>query len=365
MIRSPAMKAMLDEPSNRGAMPAIFDMDIGTDPDDTFVAAMVLRSPERFSPALLVTNDETVARGRARFLAGLVGMAGVDVPVAAGLPSQRRRAQCLVEETGLCPADGDFDPQGVQAVVRVLEAHPRVRYFSLGALTNLDSALCLRPDLAPRVDLFQMGPALAGAYDRALPQYNARLDPGAFSRALGRVEYPTLVFSHSTWGPYDTSTRQRLGVYLDDPFAEALRAAGPVPAILVRHLEAWVESGKPCSIMHDPLTVLCSLLPELVDLAEVDVVVGDDGWASLVEPSFLELRALLPGRGRAIADHLSGPPGTPPTLTGTRVRCRMSLDTDDELARAAIATALLGEPGVSVASAWGAFNRTRESAGVA
>jgi inosine-uridine nucleoside N-ribohydrolase len=346
----------VDSASNDDTMPAIFDMDIGSDPDDTCVAAMVLMSIERFTPALLVTNDETVELGRARFLSGLVATAGVDIPVAAGLPSKRLRARCLVEETDLCPADGDFERDGVQAIVRVLETYPRVRYFGLGALTNLDAALSSRPALAPRVDLVQMGPALVGAYDRTLPQYNARLDPGAFVRVLARVRDPTLVFSHSTWGRYGAAMRQRLGIYPDDPFAEALRNAVPLTALWFRHLEAWVQTGKPCSIMHDPLTVLSSLRSDLVDFADVGIVLSDDGWACLDEQSHRELRTSLPGRGSALAAHLSGPPRT---RMGTGVRCRMSLDTDDELARSAIATALLGERGIHVASSWGTFNRTR------
>lgn len=337
-------------------LPAIFDLDIGTDPDDTCVAVMVLGAVDRFLPALLLTNDETATCGRARFLAGLVAAAGAKVPVAAGLPSRRRRASCLVEEVSLCPAEADFEREGVQSLIRTIEAHPRVRYYGLGALTNLDAALESRPDLAERIDLVQMGPALAGAYRRDLPQYNARLDPGAFSRVLARVSIPALVLSHSTWGRYGESMRQKLGIYPDDPLADALRAAGPVPALFVRHLEAWVESGKPCSIMHDPLTVLGSLLPGLVDFAPVDLALDESGWAGLSEPSRRALQAWLPARGQAIADYLAAPQ---PELAGAVFSCRMSLDTDDERARLAIASTLLGKRGAQIAPAWGDFNRVR------
>src|SRR4051812_32531839 len=99
-------------------------MDIGSDPDDTCVTVMVVRGLARFRPALLLTNDETATAGRARFLARLVAAAEAEVPVAAGLPSQRHRSGCLVEEAGLCPATAHFEPDGVAALIRVLEAHP-------------------------------------------------------------------------------------------------------------------------------------------------------------------------------------------------------------------------------------------------
>jgi inosine-uridine nucleoside N-ribohydrolase len=334
----------------------VFDMDIGSDPDDTCVAVMVLRDLERFRPALLLTNDETEAAGRARFLARLVALAGAEVPVAAGLPSQRRRRECIVEEADLCPATAHFEADGVAALIRVLEAHPSITYFGLGALTNLDAALAARPDLAPRVRLLQMGPALFGAYPREQPQYNARLDPGAFSRVLGRVTAPTLVFSHSTWGRHGEGSRQRLGIYPDDPLAGALRNEGPLAALFVQHLEAWKQSGKPCSILHDPLTVLSASTPDLVELTEVDLVIGDDGWAGLVAVAHEELRALSPERTGVISDYLVAPHRL---IEGKTIAARMSLAIDDEAVRNRIVEALLGRGAEAIAAAWGEFNRAR------
>nr|WP_275939192.1 nucleoside hydrolase [Polyangium spumosum] len=324
-------------------------MDIGTDPDDTCVAAMLAARPSRFRPALLVTSDETREKGRARFLAGLLRASRVELPVAAGLPSVRNRASCLVEEAGLAPDDVRFSVDAVGEIVRVLEASPRVDYVGLGPLSNLDAALLARPELAARVRLFQMGPALAGAYRREAAQYNARLDPGAFARVLARVEKPRLLFSHSSWG-------SGLGVYPDDPLACALRGASPAGALFVRHLEAWVETGKPCSIMHDPLTVLSAALPGLCDSADVSLVVRDDGWVGLTEEAHAALARELPARGKVIAGLLSERHAQ---MEGVRIEARMSLDTDGAAARRAIGEALLGEEGAAVGVAWGDWNRGR------
>lgn len=342
--------------SNTAATPAVFDMDIGSDPDDTCVAVMVLRGLARFRPALLITNDETETAGRARFLARLVATAGAEVSVASGLPSVRRRAACLVEEAGLCPATAHFEQDGVAALIRTLEAHPSITYFGLGALTNLDAALAARPDLTPRVRLVQMGPALLGAYRREQPQYNARLDPGAFSRVLGQVRAPTLVFSHSTWGRHGEDLRQRLGIYPDDPLAGALREQSPLAALFVQHLEAWKQTGKPCSIMHDPLTVLSDGIPGLLDFEDVELVIGEDGWTSLGAPAHERLRAFPPARTGVIAAYLSDPHRPAP---GKTIAARMSLVTDDEAARQSIVEALLGSGAEAVAAAWGELNRGR------
>lgn len=50
----------------------VYDLDIGKDPDDTCVAAMVALAPKRFQPTLMSTSDETATLGRARFLAAML-----------------------------------------------------------------------------------------------------------------------------------------------------------------------------------------------------------------------------------------------------------------------------------------------------
>ena len=100
------------------------------------------------------------------------------------------------------PADASVPTDGVERLIGVLECHDRTLYFGLGALTNLATALAHRPDLAPRVELVQMGPALADLEPRLRPQYNARLDPESFVRVLAAVRSPSLLLSHVSWARF-------------------------------------------------------------------------------------------------------------------------------------------------------------------
>ena len=52
-------------------------------------------------------------------------------------------------------------------------------------------------------------------------------------------------------------------------------------ALYGRHLDAFVASGKDCSILHDPTTLLVTREPELVELVECDVVIDERGWLHL------------------------------------------------------------------------------------
>jgi pyrimidine-specific ribonucleoside hydrolase len=314
--------------------PTIIDSDAGTDPDDTCVAIVVTRHPALFGTRLMVTNDETTRWAKARFLAHIVAVSGGGVPVAGGLPSLKKRVEDLAEKAGLAP-DIDVDCDGVTRIIEVLEAHDSVDYIGLGALTNLDAALTHRPELASRVRLFQMGPAVANGFGRARAQYNARIDPAAFVRVLQRVPLPTLIATHTTWGNWCVPTGKiPLGVYPDDDLGKLLIShERPDLAIYGRHLAAFVASGKDCSILHDPATLLASREPELFDLVEVEVIVDEDGWLHFTRSGLETLCALETDRKacveRAIA-HWKAP------ADGEPVRVRLSLGADYAKIRARV-----------------------------
>lgn len=298
---------------------------------------LVVARPDLYRPLLMITNDETATRSKARFLSQMLRAVGARIPVASGLPSLKRRADDLAERSGLVEPGGDFRTDGVACLAEVLDRHAQVDYFGLGALTNLAAVLAQNPHLAPRIRLFQMGPALAGAYPRKRPQFNARIDPAAFRAVVTAVPHPHLVMSHTTWATLPGG-RVRLGLYPDDPAAEALRRSErPVLRLLARQLEAFVASGKDCSILHDPLTVLSARHQGLVDWAEVDLVLRDDGWVDLTPEARAQLRS-LGARSQMLSAVLDGG-GAPP---GATIPVRLSLAADYQRARRLIFDALLG-----------------------
>jgi inosine-uridine nucleoside N-ribohydrolase len=315
------------------SVPTIIDSDVGTDPDDTCVAIVVARHPALFDARLMITNDETSRWAKARFLSLVVEAAGGTIPVAAGLPSLKRRDEDLADKAGLVP-ERDVDRDGVTRVIEILEAHERVDYIGLGALTNLDAALARRPELASRVRLFQMGPAIANGFGRARAQYNARIDPAAFARVLSRVPAPTLIATHTTWGNWNAPAgRVPLGVYPDDELGKCLLAAERADlALYGRHLGAFVASGKDCSILHDPATLLASREPELFDLVDLEVVLDADGWLHFTRAGLVALRALAAERTGCVAAalaHWEEPTGEP-------IRVRLSLGADYARIRARV-----------------------------
>jgi hypothetical protein len=356
------MSSSLDRartPELSEARPAIFDLDIGNDPDDTVVALLIARAPARFRPRLLLTNDETAALGRARFLRQIVGPAGLADRVAAGLPSPRRAAHAVVERAALVAPEGPpVSADGVGALVAAVDACDEIDYYSLGALTNLAALVDRHPEFAGRIHLIQMGPMLVERGLPRRPQYNVRLDPAAFGRAVTAVASRTFLLSQVSWARHGAGPRRALGIYPDDPLADALvRSPDAGHRLLHAHLDAWCQSGKPCSIQHDPLTVLSQLDARLVRYEGVELEIDAAGLADLSAASRARLRELDEARGGPLAGCLTA---ADPIRASCRVTARVSIGADYPLARAALVAGLLDPDRMIGEPDWSAFNRARD-----
>jgi hypothetical protein len=345
------------------ARPAIFDLDIGNDPDDTVVALLIARAPERFGPRLLLTNDETPALGRARFLSQIIGsVAGSGALcdlVAAGLPSPRRAATSVVERAGLVAPGPAVRADGIAALAAAVDACDQVDYYSLGGLTNLAALLDRHPEFAERIHLVQMGPMLVERGLPRRPQYNVRLDPAAFLRVVPAVGSRTFLLSQISWARHGPGRRRSIGLYPDDPVAEVL-ARSPCAGHRLLHaqLDAWCQAGKPCSIQHDPLTTLSQHDARLVRYETLELQFDASGLADLSPAS----RDRLSDIADAPAGPLSGClAAADPLRAALQVTARISVGADYALARTALVAGLLGPDSAVGESDWAGFNRVRDS----
>lgn len=345
------------------ARPAIFDLDIGNDPDDTVVALLIARAPERFRPRLLLTNDETPALGRARFLSQILGsVAGAGALcdlVAAGLPSPRRAASSVVERAGLVAPGPAVRADGIAALAAAVDACGQVDYYSLGGLTNLAALLDRHPEFAERIHLIQMGPMLVERGLPRRPQYNVRLDPAAFLRVVPAVGARSFLLSQLSWARHGPGRRRSLGLYPDDPVAGALlQSTCPGHRLLHAQLDAWCRADKPCSIQHDPLTTLSQHDARLVRYETLELQFDASGLADLSPAS----RDQLGGIADAAAGPLSGCLHAPaPLRVALQVTARISVGADYALARTALVAGLLGPDSAVGEPDWADFNRVRDS----
>lgn len=339
----------------------IYDVDIGKDPDDTVVVAMLALNKDFFNPSLIITNDETPSFSRARWASSLVTSSDNDLKIAAGLPSLQPKHTILVEREGLITGqESNFEQDGITALSQLIDTANMVNYFGLGALTNLNEVLTRHPEFSEKINLIQMGPCIQGVYRKPTPQYNVRLDPGSFRRVLLKVRNLTLMMSHTSWKQYEQSnSRQELGIYVDDPLYKALEESSNVTLNLTaKHLHIWKQSGVPCSIMHDPLTIL-SQFYQLVEYQTGSITMDQQGFVNLTPKTVENLREIPKRRTNVLADYLYNEK----TITDEpEINCKFSLSVEYGITRNLLVQHLFTNNSLdesnSLSESWKTYNRS-------
>jgi inosine-uridine nucleoside N-ribohydrolase len=162
-------------------MPILLDTDIGSDVDDAFALALILRSPEL--DLLGVTTTTGNPQARARLAAKMLQDAGRSgVPVVAGWPGQFVPSQqCRL-------ADGFKSPslltvEAEDFLNSEINKHPgEIVIIAIGPLTNVAALLKKYPESAKKIkQIVLMGGSVERGYapgSKPEAEYNIRCDPG-------------------------------------------------------------------------------------------------------------------------------------------------------------------------------------------
>lgn len=248
-------------------VPVILDTDIGTDIDDAFALALILKSPEVKLLAVTTASGDTAAR--ARLAAKMLWVDGRrDVPVAAGVPG----GSMPIAQTHW--ADGFTSPELVsESAVELLKAeidrgHGQVVIVAIGPLTNVAALLGRYPGEAKKIRrIVLMGGSIAhGYYPNSGPtaEYNIAADAKASQVVFTSGVPITMAPLDVTWHlQLDAAHQQRI-YSRGTPLAKALREIDKL----------W---GQPVPTLHDPMAVGLLLKPGLATLKALHIRVTDDG----------------------------------------------------------------------------------------
>ncbi|MGD0814553.1 MAG: nucleoside hydrolase [Verrucomicrobiota bacterium] len=178
--------------ASRPTIPVILDTDIGTDIDDTWALALLLRSPE-LDPKLILmeTGDATY---RARITAKFLAVAGrTDIPIGLGVNSRPmseslRNQDPWIKDYDLSRYPGEVAADGVGRMIRIIEESPApVTIIAIAPSPNLAVALARAPGIAARCRLVGMFGSFAVGYSGGppvSPETNVRVDPAALRAVL-------------------------------------------------------------------------------------------------------------------------------------------------------------------------------------
>lgn len=245
--------------------PILLDTDIGTDIDDAFALALILRSPELRLLGITTVSGNTQAR--ARLAAKLVSTQGhCNVPVAAGepgksLPIAQTRWASNFASRQLLPETA------VSFLDRQFRRLPRqITLVAIGPLTNVAALLGSDPTVGTKIRrIVMMGGSIARGYDhhvRPDPEYNIVSDVPA-ARVVFSSGVPIVMAPLDVTAMLALDAQQRRRVF---------ERHAPLNQALAALYRLW---GHPVPVLYDPMAVsllinlhLCRFRPLAVSVDE-------------------------------------------------------------------------------------------------
>ena len=267
-------------------IPVILDTDIGTDIDDTWALAMMLKSPKL--DVKLIVTDTGDTRYRAKIVTRMLEIGGrIDVPVGMGIPLENVPSPqaAWVEGYKLSSYPGPVHEDGVGAIVDTIMDSPEpVTLVCIGPVPNVSAALEREPRIAERARFVGMHGSVRRGYggsDEVSAEYNVACHPQACRRVL-TAPWDVTITPLDTCGLVRLVGKKYQAVRdCDDPLIQALIEnyriwAGNTP---------WAQDLDPAtgsSILFDTVAIYLTFSPafseKLLVMEKLGIRVTDDGY---------------------------------------------------------------------------------------
>jgi len=275
LLLAPMFLSAGGQNSPQSKIPVILDTDIGTDIDDVFALALILKSPELELLGVTTVSGDTQARARlAAKLLWEAGGAYRKVPVYAGEPGT---PQPIYQARWATPFTSPaLHANGaVNFLRREINRRPgAITVIAIGELTNLAAVLQSDPSTAQKIKrIALMGGSVARGYapdSKPDPEWNIKSNPRAaqmvFSSGAPILMAPLDV---TAMLQLDAAGRRRVFTQLTS-MTNAL--------VILYYL--W---GKETPTLFDPMAVAMLIDPGLCQTQERAIAVDAQGFTRVVE----------------------------------------------------------------------------------
>ncbi len=295
-------------------IPVILHTDIGTDIDDAWALAFLLRCPELDLRLVLVDAGDPVYR--ARVTARMLEAAGrADVPIALGLPNEKAGAQTHLEwvrDYDLAAFPGKVHKDGAAALVDiVMGSSETICLLSIGPTPALAEALRREPRIAQKARFVGMHGSLRLGYEgspKPQPEWNVAVDPPA-CRAVFTAPWPMTITPLDTCGLVRLRGRQ---------WERVRNSRDPLVRAVLENYRIWLGEKKhvfeeTTSVLFDTVAVYLVFADALLNMEELGVRVTDDGM-TLIDPAAKKMRCAtswkdLDAFGGFLVERLTGKAG--------------------------------------------------------
>ena len=271
-------------------IPVILDTDIGSDIDDTWALALLLRSPEVDLKMCVSDTGDTLYR--AKLLAKLLETAGRgDVTVGIG-PSMQDESEgargqaAWVEDYDLARYPGKVAEDGIGAMIDAILGSPvPVTLLCIGPVPNIAAALQREPRIARNARFVGMHGSLRTGYGtgtEVVAEYNVKLHPAACKAAF---EAPWDV----TITPLDTCGLVRLE---GAAYQRVLKSKDPLTQAVIENYRIWqrsldtewgraLDTSSISSTLFDTVAAYLTIAEDMLVMETLGVRVDDEGFTRL------------------------------------------------------------------------------------
>jgi len=255
--------------------PVIFDTDIGTDIDDAYALAALIRRPEL--KVLGVTTVSSDAVARARLAAKLLGIAGgkwAGIPVYAGISTPTQYMKQVEWAAGFS-SPSLHEKGGVEFMRREINARPgQVTIIAVGELTNVAALLESEPGIGKKIRAIAlMGGAVYRGYapgSKPEPEWNIRSNAKA-ARTVFTSGVPLLVAPLDSTADLKLTAEMRVRIFTSGtPLNDALGALDQI----WRYTNHW-KGDLPT--LFDVLPVELVAARRVYELKSLRIEVTDEG----------------------------------------------------------------------------------------
>lgn len=268
-------------------IPVILDTDIGTDIDDTWALAQLIRCPE-LDPGLILTGAGDIPF-RTAVTARFLEVSGrTDIPIGRGVDAwgtdaSHRNQDPWIKGYDLAAYPGEIAEDGVGRMIRIIEESPvPVTIIAIGPAVNLAAALERAPSIASRCRLVGMFGSFEVGYSGALPasaETNVRLAPGAFRAVMAAPWMDVLLTPLDTcnFAVLDGENYHRIWSATGDPVLRALieNYCLFAPRVTWMHCDFFTRRS---TILFDCVAVYLAYAEDFVKTEAVRFRITDDGF---------------------------------------------------------------------------------------
>ncbi len=248
-------------------MKLILDTRVGDNVDEAFLLALACNSPELEILGITTTySPQEPGYWLTKQIMSVFGRS--DVPVVGYSKKQETTPSygshlypnwfCHVALDSTFREPGPNHSNPVEFMAKIIDNHPDLVVIATAPLTNIAELIHRHPFVTRKIKKIVF---MGGWSNQSLPEHNIGANPKAASVVLATDIPLESIGLEST-----------LPCILQRRHLERLQASSkPGPRLLTALMQGWLDSGGGRPVMHDPLTIMPSLVPNVAEYSLMDL----------------------------------------------------------------------------------------------